>query len=473
MVGIPTAWTALVLAAIAASYVLASCFLNYRKLPHVPGPLLAKIGPFWMLYHTLRGDMYLAVAAAIQKYGSPILVAPDYVVTDDVEVLRIIYAPRSTWLKGRWFDAMRLGADRDNVMTLVDEKAHAEQRSRLIPGYSGKETPGSEAAVDKSVAELISVIHRDYVSNNLPLDFARLAGFMTLDVLTKIAFDLEVGYLKDHKDHYDYQKSVAEFAPIMNLCCNHPTIFKILNSRLVMSLLRPKPEDKVGQGALIGRAHVAVADHFNDQEKENSGTMIASWKRHGVTQAQCQDETMLLIMAGSDSTSTALRSTFLHVTTSPRVYAALNKEIDDALARGAISFPVIKMSEAKELPYLCAIIKEGLRIFAPLHGLGSHYTKEPFEINGKRIPPNIEVGVDQYSMPRNKKYLGPDADEFRPERWVEADAETTKKYNRALDMTFGLGKSTCLGQNLALAELHKAIFEVSRYQRRSVFTCAD
>jgi len=470
MAGLPTAWTVLLLVSGTAFYVLVTCFLSYRKLPHVPGPLLAKIGPFWLLYHTLCGDMHLAVGAAIEKYGSPVRVAPDYVVTDDVEVVRTIYAARSPWLKGRWYDAMRFGAERDNVMTIVDEKAHAEQRARLIPGYSGKETPGSEAAVDKFVAELISVIHRDYVSNNLPLDFARLAGFMTLDVLIKIGFDLEIGYLRDNNDHYDYQKSMAKFTPILDLCCNHPTIMRILDSKLVMSIMKPRPEDRLGQGALIGRAQAAVAEHFKNEEKNDSGTMIASWKRHGLTQAQCQDEIMLMISAGSDSTSTALRSTFLNVVTNPRVYVALNKEIDDALARGAVSFPVIKMTEAKELPYLCAIVKEGLRIFSPLQGLASHYLKEPFEINGLPIPPHTQVGTHWYGMPRNKKYFGPDANEFRPERWVDADAETTKSLNRAMDMTFAVGKSTCLGQNLALKELHKAIFEVGCFSHRSMCT---
>lgn len=172
---------------------------------------------------------------------------------------------------------------------------------------------------------------------------------------------------------------------------------------------------------------------------------------------------MLAIVAGSDSTSTALRTTFLHILTNPRVYAALNKEIDDALDRGDVSFPVIKMSEAKALPYLSATIKEGLRVFAPLHGLGSHYSKEPFVINGKTIPPRIQIGTDWYGMSRNKKFFGPDAAEFRPERWVEADAETLRSYERATDMTFAVGKSTCLGQNLALMELHKAIFEVSSH----------
>lgn len=63
------------------------------------------------------------------------------------------------------------------------------------------------------------------MSRGTPFDFAVLASSKTLDTLAKIAFGLEIGDFKDNKDHYDYQKSVANFTPIMNLCCNSETIF--------------------------------------------------------------------------------------------------------------------------------------------------------------------------------------------------------------------------------------------------------
>lgn len=355
---------------------------------------------------------------------------------------------------------MRLGADRDNVMTLFDEKAHAEQRTKLIPGYSGKEVPSTEATVDNFLVQLVSLIRQEGVDKDAPVDFARLAGFLTLDVLIKLAFDLEVGYLRDNTDHFDYQSSVQAFTPIMDLCCNHPAVFRILNSKLIMSVLKPKPEDKKGQGALIGRAHSAVAEHFKDAAKDNAETMIASWKRYGVTQAECEDETMLLILAGSDSTSTALRTTFLHIISTPRVYNALTQEISAAVRQGSISFPVIKFEEATSLPYLSAVIKEGLRIFSPLHGLVTRYSTVPFEINGKSIPAGVEVGISWYDMQRREKDFGSDARQFRPERWLTKDPATLKRYQQILDLAFAGGKSACLGKNLALMELHKAIFEV-------------
>ncbi len=53
-----------------------------------------------------------------------------------------------------------------------------------------------------------------------------------------------------------------------------------------------------------------------------------------------------------------------------------------------------------------------------------------------------------------------DADTFRPERWLENTAETVQKYERVWELSFGAGRSTCLGRGIALMELNKAIVEV-------------
>lgn len=68
--------------------------------------------------------------------GSVFRIAPDYVVTDDYETLKASRAPRNTWKRGRWYDAIGLGAEEANVMTIKDDKAHLERRKKLLPGVS-------------------------------------------------------------------------------------------------------------------------------------------------------------------------------------------------------------------------------------------------------------------------------------------------------------------------------------------------
>lgn len=66
--------------------------------------------------------------------GSPARISPDIIVTDDPVLYRMMTAPRSPFLRGRWFKGMRLGAGQDNVLSMTDEVAHAELRAKLMPG---------------------------------------------------------------------------------------------------------------------------------------------------------------------------------------------------------------------------------------------------------------------------------------------------------------------------------------------------
>jgi len=311
------------------------------------------------------------------------------------------------------------------------------------------------------VVELLDLIRRDYVQKNEAMDFATLAGYFTLDILTQIAFGQAVGFLTKNEDLYEYHKSSTAFYPIMELGSNHPTILAILNSRL-MEGAAPKPTDKLGFGAITGVAHKAVAERFGPDAKKLQD-MLGSFVNHGLTQQECEVESLLQILAGADSTATALRTTFLYILTSPLTYSRLREEMAIAIEAGKVNYPVISNSQAQNLPYLQACIKEGLRMFMPLQGLAGRVSPSPggATINGVFIPPGTEVGMSTFAMNHRKDFYGPDADTFRPERWIENDAETVKGYERINELVFGTGRSSCLGKGIALMELGKAIFEVS------------
>lgn len=318
-----------------------------------------------------------------------------------------------------------------------------------------------EQDIDDRILEFLNLIQLDYVTKNSSMDFSQLAGYFTLDILTQIAFGRSLGFLRANRDLYDYHKSTAAFYPIMELSSNHPMILAMLKSR-VMQGTAPKPTDKVGFGAIVGEAHKAVAARFRPDAKEIQD-MLGSFIKHGLTQQECEVESLLQILAGADSTATALRTTFLFILTSPSAYRNLQHEISIAVNAGNISFPVIKNSEARGLPYLQACIQEGLRMFMPLHGLAARVSPSPNgeTVNGIYFPPGTEVGIATYATNHRCDIYGPDADTFRPERWIKNDPNTLRVYERTNELVFGVGRSSCLGKGIALMELSKAIFEVS------------
>lgn len=92
-------------------------------------------------------------------------------------------------------------------------------------------------------------------------------------------------------------------------------------------------------------------------------------------------------------------------------------------------------------------------------------------------------GCPDHAVHHNMDLFGPDEDAYRPERWIltseggdELSAEKLKDMERNNDMVFGSGRYQCLGKNVALIELNKAIFELlgtlpSELTTSNIFTC--
>ncbi|OHE91564.1 hypothetical protein CORC01_13161 [Colletotrichum orchidophilum] len=81
--------------------------------------------------------------------------------------------------------------------------------------------------------------------------------------------------------------------------------------------------------------------------------------------------------------------------------------------------PIIADAEARNFPYLQAVIKEGLRIFPPVAGLMANEAPATGDTwNCAFIPDGTRVGLSAWGMFRREDVFGADAGEFRPERWL-------------------------------------------------------
>lgn len=145
-----------------------------------------------------------------------------------------------------------------------------------------------------------------------------------------------------------------------------------------------------------------------------------------------------------------MRSTILCLLGNPVALARLRDEIDRGVAAGAVSSPV-RDAEARRMPYLQAVIREGIRMFPPATGLLS-----------KEVPAGVQVGHNIFGLLRTRRLFGPDAEVFRPERWLEAEADPDRLRDMVagLDLVFGYGKFQCLGRTIAQMELNKIFVEV-------------
>ena len=73
--------------------------------------------------------------------------------------------------------------------------------------------------------------------------------------------------------------------------------------------------------------------------------------RNGLTQTECDGHAMLGILAGSDTTASAIRAIVFSLLRTPQAYRKLKEEIRDVLAGGDVPSPV-PMQTAAGMDYL-------------------------------------------------------------------------------------------------------------------------
>jgi cytochrome P450 len=103
------------------------------------------------------------------------------------------------------------------------------------------------------------------------------------------------------------------------------------------------------------------------------------------------------------------------------------------------------------LPYLTAVIKEGLRIsMANPTRLPHVVPAGGWDFKGVHFLAGTLVGCSAYELHFNSTIF-PNPLSFRPERWIDATPEVQKSF-----FAFGAGSRSCIAKNLAMTELYMA-----------------
>ncbi|KAF4974543.1 hypothetical protein FZEAL_8567 [Fusarium zealandicum] len=261
------------------------------------------------------------------------------------------------------------------------------------------------------------------------------------------------------KDLYGYISTTEASIPMMQMFALIPWLIRLLQSPLCKAMM-PSERDAVGLGPIIAIAKRVFVERYGHSALVRK-YMLGSFVRHGLEQKEAEAESLVQIIAGSDTTATALRTVIAHVATSPNIYKRLQNEIDTATADGLVSSPVADL-EARQLLYLQACIKESFCMWPPISGIMPRISDSDAIVCGVRIPAGTNVAWSARAVMRNHDAFGLDADIFEPDRWLNADSGRFQTMENSIDLCFGQGKWGCLGRPIALIELNKMVVELFR-----------
>jgi cytochrome P450 len=154
------------------------------------------------------------------------------------------------------------------------------------------------------------------------------------------------------------------------------------------------------------------------------------------------DEVMTLIVAGHETTASALTWTWYLISRHPDTAAQLEAEAD-RLADG-----VLGLEAAESLEFTHQVLQEALRLYPP-GWLFTRRTIEADELGGFPIAPRTDVFISPYLLHRHPGFWS-DPEEFRPERFAGAAAEERHAFSY---IPFSVGPRHCIGENLAMFEM--------------------
>lgn len=385
-------------------------------------------------------------------------------------------AVRSPYTRTSWYNkAVRVEPGRDNVFSQVDEEKHTRRRNQMAPGYSGKENTDLEPTIDKYVGQLLGLIRTEYLSvpstSYKIMNLAQKVQFMTLDVISDIGFGQAFGDLSSNSDANDYIKATEKgmFAITLVMASG---LMPILQWPPLARRIGFSEKAKSGIGMVLATARKMIDDRLKTETFQKSD-MLAAFMRHGLNKDDLFTEAWLQIIAGSETTATAIRWTMLYIMANPRVYAKLQCEIDETVAGGHAP-NIVPDAVARNLPYLQAVLREGFRIHPPVTDIVPKRVPrcgDTVIVEGKTVylPGGTNIGYSVLGLHSRTDIFGEDALQFRPERWIVhsngENEEHVAHMKRITEMIFGYGKYQCLGKNIAWMEYSKIIFEVGGIAR--------
>lgn len=189
--------------------------------------------------------------------------------------------------------------------------------------------------------------------------------------------------------------------------------------------------------------------HSDNAERPDVLTMLiaASERGNGLTDEEIRDEMVTLLLAGHETTATALSWTVVRMLQHPEVHARVTDELHDALADGQ---PI--GGRLDSLQYLDATIREALRLNPVIPDIGRKVTW-PIRIGGWDLPIEAIV-VPSIDLTHRNPAVWPEPEKFKPERFLERRPTPYEFF------PFGGGIRRCIGMSFAMFEIKAVLTRV-------------
>ncbi|KAL7543717.1 hypothetical protein ACHAXR_013002 [Thalassiosira sp. AJA248-18] len=294
-------------------------------------------------------------------------------------------------------------------------------------------TPAAIGAAIPTIREAASV----QIDNILGADTIRMEKVFddyTLDIAWKqiLGLDLEDEEVPEfHRNVDDWSKKMMD--PKLLLPFRIPGLMTLTKVGRARSYLESKVEEKLAKLDRDGPDSSTLSKLYFATDDDGTTKL---------TRSQIMDNALLLIIAGSETSSSTLTCASLFLGLHPDVWEKVREEQREILAEYGEE---LTQKTLDKFTYLDAVIKETLRI-QPLETQETRKVAKTIVVDGKQIPEGWYAVLNIKQTHVNDPVVYKE-DGFKPERWL---SESTKP---VAWLPFGDGRHRCIGERLSMTEM--------------------
>jgi cytochrome P450 len=369
------------------------------------------------------GDIYRVYAPGRKSYT--------YVIHHPDDVKRVLVNNHKNYTKGVGLDRVKILLG-NGIMTSEGE-FWRKQRYMMQPMFHRRVITEFARVIDTENDRFIARWEAQAArgeSVNVTDDMSEL----TLDIVLRAVFGRDLDRLTQESGGNPF--AVVTKEPARNLQFAYK--FRSLG-KLVAALMRRRATEDY--------EHIDfLAMLMSARDKETGDAM---------SERELIDEVMTLVVAGHETTASALNWTWYLLALHPEAESRLHAEIDAAPEESSPS-----LAQMEALPYTQQVVNEALRLYPP-GWLLSRRTIASDVLAGFEIPAGADVLLSPYLLHRHPRFW-PDPDAFKPERFAPENEAARPRFAY---MPFAAGPRHCIGETFALYEMLMHLYKVARRYR--------
>lgn len=437
--------------------VLGASISVYRLFLHplreYPGPTLGKLSKFHYAYICATGKSHRYLEALHQKHGDIVRYGPNELSFIGAEDVTYIYGARSLKLRrGPWYDGNpgRAGGHTLVMASTRNVDAHKFRRRIWDKAFTAAALESYEPRLIRLTDKLIRECE---VKDGGEFDISAEVDNFTFDAMGDLGFSADFGLInRSNKESLEWTHLLHSYM-LMAATVRPVPWFKELykwlpidrkrkqNAFEFVRFTKKRFEERYSKGQ---GPNEDIFDYLMQTDTQTG---------KGLTMSQVAEESIVVVVAGSDTSSVAMTFVLYYLIQNPDKYKKLQAEID-SVWDGTSELTGQQVVPARA-PYLNAVINEAMRLAHPdPNGNQRSTPQEGALINGKYIPGLTQISVHKWTMLRDEKNFSKSL-EFIPERWIELERERLgiRNHNTKAWIPFGAGIYSCAGKPLAMLEM--------------------